>query len=127
MSISIGILTESPIIGIPMGEKAWEIYDKYAASGYSPYLMSAESTPTHHNQPLFFLRYYGLIGLGLLFALYFKIFKAITLAKDKQIRFLVGAIFVVDLFFSMTHNNKIFNPLLWIYLSLVFVPLKEKE
>jgi len=125
--LSKGVLLESPIFGVAP-EVAWQIFEKYADANYMPFLLEDQrKVPTHHNQLFYFLRYYGLIGVALLFALYFKIFKAIRLVEDRNMAYLVGAIFVLDLFFSMTHNNKIFSPLLWIYLSLIFMPLKKEE
>ena len=118
--ISIGVLKESPLIGISP-EVAWDLFDKYKSNSYDPYTFEfRETTPTHHNQIFYYIRYYGLIGLFLLTLLYYKIYKQIKSNKNQIIKLIVGSIILLDLFFSLTHNNKIFSAILWIYLSLLF-------
>ena len=118
--ISIGVLNESPLIGIPP-ELAWELFDNYTDPNYDPYNYDLRlDTPTHHNQIFYYLRYYGLIGVLFLILLYYQIFKQIFFTKNETIKFVIGSIFIIDLFFSLTHNNKIFTPFLWIYLSLIY-------
>jgi hypothetical protein len=118
--ISMGVLNESPLIGIPP-ELAWELFDNYTDPNYDPYNYDLrENVPTHHNQIFYYLRYYGLIGVLLLILLYYQIFKQIFFTKNETIKFVIGSIFVIDLFFSLTHNNKIFTAFLWIYLSLIY-------
>ena len=118
--ISIGVLNESPLTGIAP-EEAWDLFDKYKSNSYDPYTFEfRETTPTHHNQIFYYIRYYGLIGLFLLTLLYYKIYKQIKSNKNQIIKLIVGSIILLDLFFSLTHNNKIFSAILWIYLSLLF-------
>ena len=118
--ISMGVLNESPLIGIPP-ELAWELFDNYTDPNYDPYNYDLrENVPTHHNQIFYYLRYYGLIGVLFLILLYYQIFKQIFFTKNETIKFVIGSIFVIDLFFSLTHNNKIFTAFLWIYLSLIY-------
>ena len=126
--IAIGVLQESPIFGISR-EMAWNIFEQYADVDYNVYsnVIKTGTTPTHHNQILFFFRYYGLIGLALFLIVYLRLFVAIKSSKDKVMAFIVGSFFLLDLIFSMTHNNKIYYPFLWIFLALIFPPLKKVE
>ena len=128
-SVAKGTLLESPLFGISQ-ELGWDIFDQYRDINYNPYVYinpsEMDNSPTNHNQLLYYIRNYGLIGLALWINLYFRIFKAIKLTKVNYIRFIVGSIFVLDLFFSMAHNNKIFTPLLWIILSLNFAPSRKE-
>ena len=128
-SVAKGTLLESPLFGISK-ELGWDIFDQYRDINYNPYVYinpsEMDNSPTNHNQLLYYIRNYGLIGLALWINLYFRIFKAIKLTKVNYIRFIVGSIFVLDLFFSMAHNNKIFTPLLWIILSLNFAPSRKE-
>ena len=118
--ISIGVLNESPLTGIAP-EKAWDLFDKYTSNSYDPYTFEfRETTPTHHNQIFYYLRYYGLIGLFLFTLLYYKIYKLIKSNKQETIKLIIGSIILLDLFFSLTHNNKIFSAIIWIYLSFLF-------
>jgi len=125
-NLSIGVLRESPLFGIPP-DYAWDIYLKYGdlrIYGYDPEL----KTPTHHNQLAFYLRYYGLIGVGLLCWLYAMIFRKIMQAKSFWIGVAIGSIFIFDLVFSMAHNNKLISsPLLWIFLSLASIDPEKEE
>lgn len=128
-SVAKGTLLESPLFGISK-DLGWDIFDQYRDINYNPYVYinpsEMDNSPTNHNQLLYYIRNYGLIGLALWINLYFRIFKAIKLTKVNYIRFIVGSIFVLDLFFSMAHNNKIFTPLLWIILSLNFAPSRKE-
>lgn len=118
--ISIGVLKESPLIGINPNE-AWNLFDKYSDPNYANIYSRIEETPTHHNQFFFYLRYYGLIGLILFIFLIFKIFKSIKNSNNFEYRFLVGMILILDVAYSLTHNNKLISPLIWMFLSFVFI------
>lgn len=118
--ISIGILKESPLIGINPYE-AWNLFEKYSDPNYANIYSRLEETPTHHNQFFFYLRYYGLVGLILLIFLIFKIFKLIRISDNFENRYLVGMILILDIAYSLTHNNKLISPLIWMFLSFVFI------
>jgi hypothetical protein len=125
--MSIGVLKESPWFGIAP-QQAWDIYKRYGdltIYAYNPDI----TVPIHHNQVGFYLRYYGLIGLGLLSWLYTVISLKILNAESFSIRVVLGSLFLLDFIYSLAHNNKLVaNPLLWIMLSLASVdPTKEKE
>jgi hypothetical protein len=125
--MSIGVLRESPWFGITP-EQAWGVYRRFgdlSVYAYNPDI----DVPTHHNQVGFYLRYYGLIGLGLLSWLYTLIFLKIMRAKSFAIQVVLGGLFLSDFIYSLAHNNKlIVNPLLWIMLSLVSIdPATENE
>jgi len=126
--MSVGVLKESPLFGIAP-DRAWDIYLKYGGDvkfySFSHYL---SSEPTHHNQLGFYLRYYGLIGIGLWGWLYVLIFRKIMQAKSFWIGVAIGSIFIFDLVFSMAHNNKLIaSPLLWIFLSLASIDPENEE
>ena len=89
--ISKGVLLESPFTGIAPNV-AWDIFEKYADINY--HTGDEGTTPTHHNQIFYYLRYYGLIGVAFLFFLYFKIFKSIKESSDKNIAYIIGSIFI---------------------------------
>jgi len=124
--MSIGVLKESPLFGISP-DRAWDVYLQYgdlSLYGYNPNI----ATPTHHNQLGFYLRYYGLIGVGLWCWLYVLIFRKIMQAKSFWIGVAIGSIFIFDLVFSMAHNNKLISsPLLWIFLSLASIDSEKEE
>ena len=46
--------------------------------------------------------------------------KLIKSNKQETIKLIIGSIILLDLFFSLTHNNKIFSAIIWIYLSFLF-------
>lgn len=115
--MSIGVLNESPLFGIAR-ETAWELYMKYGDLGIYSYNPNI-SVPTHHNQLGYYLRYYGIIGVGLLCWLYTLIYRKIMRSQSFLVGVALGSIFLVDLVYSMAHNNKLLgSPLLWILLSL---------
>lgn len=125
--MSIGVINESPLFGIAR-EAAWDLYLKYGdlrIYSYNPNI----SVPTHHNQLGYYLRYYGIVGAGLLCCLYALIFRKILRSKSFFVGVALGSIFLVDLIYSMAHNNKLLgSPLLWILLSLASLsPTKERE
>lgn len=111
-----GVLKESPWFGISR-DAAWDFYMRYG--DLSLYGFTEHATPTHHNQLAFYLRYYGLVGLGLLLSLYAMIFRKILRSPLVWIRIFLASIFVMDFVYSMAHNNKVISsPLLWILLSM---------
>lgn len=120
--MSVGVFHESPWFGISPKE-AWEVCFRYADMKlvlYGPDM----PTPTHHNQLGFYFRYYGFIGLFFLFAMYLKIFQIIKLSPSIPVRIFLGSLFILDLMYSMTHNNKLLSsPVLWVFLSMAFLPL----
>lgn len=78
---------------------------------------------THHNQPAFYYRYYGLIGLILLMMVYIVLFRLFL--KNPLIPiWLKRMLFCALLFhfvYNLSHNNKIMNDhYLWIMLALNF-------
>ena len=115
--MAIGVMTESPWFGIAP-EKAWEIYLRYGDTsiyGYNPDV----AAPTHHNQLGYYFRYYGLVGIFLLSAVYISIFIKIFKSKSYIGNVVLTGMFFLDFVYSMAHNNRLMaSPLLWIMLSL---------
>lgn len=119
--MSIGVFHESPLFGISPTD-AWDVCFKYADMKLVQYRPDMP-TPTHHNQLGFYFRYYGFIGLFFLFAMYFQIYRIIKLSASMPVRVFLGSLFILDLMYSMTHNNRLLNsPILWIFLSMAFLP-----
>lgn len=123
--MSIGILNESPIFGIPPS-KAWDVYLKYCDSSLGKYNPD-QTTPTHHNQVAFYLRYYGIVGVALLLWLYVAVYRKILHAHSSYIKIFLFIVITTDLISSLAHNNKLLSsPLLWILLSLASIDPKEE-
>jgi hypothetical protein len=117
--MTVGVFEESPIFGISPSD-AWDVYFRHADPSapvqYDPDML----TPTHHNQPGYYFRYYGFVGLFLLFAVYFRIISLIRACRIEAAGIAIGAIVLLDFAFSFTHNNKLMSsPLIWIMLSLM--------
>ena len=123
--ISIGIIKESPLIGINPLE-AWSIFEKYSETNYANIFSRREDVPTHHNQFFFFLRYYGLIGLFLFVFLIFKIFLLIKKNNIVEYKYLIGLILMLDIAYSLTHNNKLISPWIWIFINFIFIKKQQK-
>ena len=81
---------------------------------------------THHNQFFFFLRYYGLIGLSLFIFLIFKIFLLIKKNNNVEYKYLIGLILMLDIAYSLTHNNKLISPWIWIFINFIFIKKQQK-
>jgi len=119
-----GVWKEAPLFGIPK-ESAWELLYESAAISIQYLGDTSARTPTHHNQIGYYFRYYGLIGLILLLALYFMIFRKIAHTSFFYTKMMLMSIFLFDFQYSMSHNTKLIsNILLWILLALA---VKEKN
>lgn len=120
--MTIGVFIESPLFGIPP-EKAWDLYYRHADRNAVVQHTLDMKTPTHHNQLGYYFRYYGMVGVALLFAVYFRIYQMIKTSVSTPMRVFMGSLFVLDFIYSMTHNNKLLSsPLLWVFLSLALLP-----
>lgn len=124
--MSVGVLRESPWIGIPPSE-AWPMYLRHGDPSIYAYNPEQE-TPTHHNQVGFYLRYYGLIGVTFLALLYVQAFRIIQTSGNPEMRVFLSSMIILDLAFSMVHNNKLMaSPILWIFLSLAVNPTLDRQ
>lgn len=104
---SIGTIVKAPIFGVSFNEglEAMKIgYQKiglFIGTYFIPMV-------THHNQPLFFLRYYGLVGLFLILLFYFRVAKtALSETNPILIRQIVFGVLLFHFLYTLTHNNKI--------------------
>lgn len=126
--MTIGVLQESPWIGISP-DQAWDVYFRHgdmAISSYNP--ANPAPTPTHHNQPGFYFRYYGVLGILLLTAVYAVMFRLIARSRNRFMAYFLASCLILDFLYSLTHNNKLMgSPLLWAMLSLVFVESQRKQ
>lgn len=122
----VGVFRESPLLGVSPGQ-AWDVYFRYGdmtVTQFSPDM----ATPTHHNQLGYYFRYYGFVGIGLLGFLYWRVWQGIKGCDSIAVRVLLGAVFILDFIYSMAHNNKLItSPLLWIVLSMAFLPADRAE
>jgi O-antigen ligase len=120
--MTIGVLVESPWFGISPAQ-AWDVYYRHADRNAVVQHTLDMKTPTHHNQLGYYFRYYGVVGIALLFAVYFRIYKIIKASVSTPMRVFIGSLFILDFIYSMTHNNKLLtSPLLWVFLSLALLP-----
>lgn len=115
----VGTLNSSPVIGTPYSESLKSMdsgYDKLGLLFGDKYY----DMVTHHNQPSYYFRYYGFIGLLLFFFLYIHLSKVI-LKKYNHIvisRLLI-AILLFHFLYTLSHNNKLIGDyFIWIVLSL---------
>jgi len=115
---TIAVLRESPVFGIPKEEAPGLISGTVDNIGLV-FGDTLRVTTTHHNQILYYFRYYGLVGVGLLLILYILVFKKIIHAPSGTTKMMLLSIIIFDLQYSMGHNNKLINNiLLWILLSM---------
>lgn len=120
--MTIGVFIESPWFGIAP-EQAWDLYYRHADRSVLVQHTIDMKTPTHHNQLGYYFRYYGMVGIGLLLAVYYRIYRIIKTVSSTPMRIFLGSLFILDFIYSMTHNNKLLaSPLLWVFLSLAFLP-----
>jgi hypothetical protein len=121
--MTIGVFRESPWFGISP-EQAWDVYFRHADLSKLYQYTPEMKTPTHHNQLGFYFRYYGLIGIAFLVALYYQVFRIVRACQSEPMRIFLGGLFILDFMYSMTHNNKLLtSPLLWIFLSMACLPM----
>jgi len=115
---TIGVWKEAPLFGIRK-EMAWDVISHTAREEGPIFGDIFRVTTTHHNQILYYFRYYGLIGLGLLIALYWMIFRKIGHSPNNITKMMLLSIFIFDFQYSIGHNNKLIsNVLLWLLLSI---------
>lgn len=114
----LGVWREAPLFGIPK-EMAWEVISSTAAQEKRVFDRVLRITTTQHIQILYYFRYYGLIGVGLLIILYYTVFKKILDTTSAITKMTLLSIFIFDFQYSFGHNNRLINNiLLWILLSL---------
>lgn len=114
----LGVWRQAPIFGIPK-DMAWEVISGTALQEGLVFGDQLRITTTHHNQVLYYFRYYGLVGVALLIFLYVMVFKKIAHTPNKITKMILFSIFIFDLQYSMGHNNKLVNNvILWILLSI---------
>ena len=118
---SVGTLKTSPLFGVSFKEGLEMMRIGYKTIGLfiGNYFIE---TVTHHNQPLYYLRYYGLIGLVLFLAVYYHMYK---FARSKENSSLTQKILVAIILFhfayTLTHNNKITMD----YFLFIMIAFKE--
>lgn len=119
--MSMGVLAESPLIGIS-ADDAWDVYYRHADPSTAVHYSGEMKTPTHHNQPGYYLRYYGVIGLLFLLIIHIQIFRLVATSPVEPIRIFLGSFFILHFIYSLAHNNKLLtSPILWIFLSMALI------
>ena len=122
ISAYIGVtstLKTSPIFGIPREQLQQQIMDAYATIDYSflDQNLSVDAMITNHNQFVWYLRYYGMIGAVGIIALHVCIWKLIGLKRGKE-NILLRMVFINTVLFSLMHNTNIVTlPILWFMIS----------
>jgi len=115
---TIGVLKESPVFGIPK-EEAFEVISEAIAARGLVLGTTLRATTTHHNQILYYFRYYGLIGVSLLVMVYVMVCRKILGTPSHITKMMLLSILLFDLQYSLGHNNRlIHNILFWVLLSL---------
>ena len=116
---SIGTFYTSPFIGVSFDDAL-----KVMQLGYSKIKLFYGSffieEVTHHNQPLYYFRYYGFIGLFFLLFIYYR-FLQFSKSKHKTVedKRVIYSIIIFHFLYTLSHNNTIFtDQFLWIFLSL---------
>ena len=123
----VGTLMLSPWVGVSRApDKAMEaILVGYAKCGD---LFDRRWAPivTHHCEPAYYFRYYGIIGFTLYLLLYISIIRYIFVCKkDVAIQKALLAVILYFFFFSLMHNTKLIASLsVWILLALNAPPDK---
>lgn len=127
---TIGVLKESPFFGIPKEETSDVISRTVEEMGIF-FGDTVRVTTTHHNQILYYFRYYGLVGVIFIGMLYLMVFRKILATPSQITKMIFLSIIVFDLQFSMAHNNKLLhNIVFWVLLSLASeqtLPFQEQE
>lgn len=122
----LGVWRRAPIFGIPK-EMAWDVISRTAWEEGLIFGDILRISATHHNQVLYYFRYYGFVGLGLLMLLYYMIFRKIVHSSQLVTKMILLSIFLFDFQYSLGHNNKLINNIiLWILLSLTTVAVQNK-
>ena len=122
ISAYIGVtstLKTSPIFGISRDQLQQQIMDSYATMNYLflDQNLSVDAMITNHNQFVWYLRYYGIIGAVGILALHVCIWKLIGLKSGRE-NLLLRMIFIFTVLFSLMHNTNIIAlPLLWFTIS----------
>lgn len=122
VSAYIGVqatLRTNPIFGISRDQLERQIMEEYATLNYSfiDKNLSMEAMITNHNQFVWYLRYYGIIGALGIIVLHINIWKLINRNRE-EVKILQRIIFIYIVLFSLMHNtNIVILPLFWYILS----------
>lgn len=114
----IGTFYTSPIIGVPFDDALEMMNYGFSKIGLfvGDYFIDEV---THHNQILYYFRYYGFIGLIFLIYIYYKMIIIALLSKSNEIKKIILSVVFFHFFYTLSHNNTIFTDyFLWIFLSL---------
>ena len=112
---SLGTLDESPLVGTRREDIKSTTQRKLSSN--RRIFVDHDFQLTDHNQILYYLKYYGLIGVFFLALLYLSIHKYIMTECWDHRRVLL-AILLFDFQHSMFHNNRLLsNSIIWIILG----------
>tara|TARA_B110000003_G_scaffold43508_1_gene40972 strand:+ start:4090 stop:5316 length:1227 start_codon:yes stop_codon:yes gene_type:complete len=116
---SVGTFYLSPYIGMPFSESLTAMDFGFSKLGViiGDYYYDRV---TQHNQPAYFFRYYGFIGLIFFVLIYKKMFQIGFSRKLDFNKKIIFAILLFHLLYSLSHNNKITTD----YFLLIFIALQ---
>mgnify|MGYP000014595336 CR=1 FL=1 len=124
---TVGTFYLSPFIGMPISESLTAMNYGYNKLGLfiGDYYFDRV---TQHNQPAYFFRYYGFIGLLFFVLIYTKMFQiGLSRRLDLNKKALFG-ILLFYLIYTLSHNNKITTDYyLWIFIALQFESLIKQK
>ena len=124
---TLGTWKEAPVFGVPRDEM-WDVIRATAGKRGLVFGDTLRISGTHHNELLYYFRYYGLLGVGLLILLYYVVFLKILRTSNNTEKMILLSIFILAVLYSMAHNNKLINNiLLWILLSNATMDEQPKE
>ena len=110
-------LEHSPWIGIRYSELYQSLAASYDPSDFAGRI-TLERLSTNHNQFGFMIRYYGLIGLGLILWLVVATFRLIAGIEDRWARALLTGALIFILQFSVLHNVYMYGiPMFWLLVA----------
>jgi hypothetical protein len=117
----VDTLHVSPLVGIPQSDAYMSFVRAFASLPESlfPAQLTLNSTVTNHNQFIYYLRYYGLIGLALVTYLHWLVWKKINAKADPRMRLTLAAIFLYFVQYSLLHNVFLTSyTMIWLLLAV---------
>lgn len=114
----VGTFYSSPFIGTSVNNAKGTVVSGYNKVGlfFGDYFVSEV---THHNQPAYFFRYYGFIGLLFFILIYMYFFKIGFSNNYMPYKKMIFAIVLFHIAFTLFHNNKFSSDVyLWLFIAL---------
>lgn len=125
----VAALHSNPLFGVPVnrridragGDIADEILVRKGHAIVGDILDAKEGfrvVPTNHNEPAYFLKYYGVIGFALYIFMCWTLLKKAMSKAEFASRWILCSIVLYQLQYSLLHNTQILGTvLLWVFLA----------